>query len=246
MEANHPPLTETLPHLTFFGDSSSRDCDFMVAGGFVIAGNRIVEVEERIAKLRDDAGLRSEFHWADYRGGNRRAAYEALVDYAFDLVNKRYAALHIIISPFKGYNHRATKNENRDTSVNRMYYQLCLHRLAKFYGGSRAIHIRLDAGNDSADICGMRNQLCADAYKKYSARPNCVRSIEPVNSLHVGAVQMADVLMGAIAAKQNSVVHTSPKGELANYVLRASGRHSWGTETSKDSRLLTVWHFKGK
>lgn len=218
----------------------------MVAGGFAIAGSRIAEVERRIAELRDAAGIRSEFHWADYRGGGRRAAYEALVDYAFSLVRNQHAALHVIISPFKGYNHRAKENENRDTSVNRMYYQLCLHRLANYYGGLRAIHVRLDSGNDSADICALRNQLCAAAYKAYQTKPNCVRSIEPVNSLKVGAVQMADVLMGAIAAKQNNVAHTSAKGELASYVLQKSGLQSWADETPKDSRLLTVWHFKGK
>lgn len=57
-----------LPPLTFFGDSSSRNCKFMVAGGFAVAGARMHEVEDRIATLRDDAGMTSEFHWADYRG----------------------------------------------------------------------------------------------------------------------------------------------------------------------------------
>lgn len=214
----------------------------MVAGGFAVSGNRLSEIEDRIATLRDDAGIQSEFHWSAYRGGRKRPAYENLVSYAFDLVNKRQAALHIIIAKFGGYNHKQQKGENHDTSVNRIYYQLLLHRVAKFYGKKRLIHIRLDAGNDSADICKMRNQLCADAYKKHGARANCVRSIEPVQSQNVGIIQMADVIVGAIAAKQNDVRHTSPKGELADFVLRASGRHSWGTSTALNARFLTVWH----
>ncbi len=214
----------------------------MVAGGFAVAGNRISEIEDYIANLRDDAGIRSEFHWSAYRGGAKRDAYEKLVKYGFDLVNKRQAALHVIIAPFKGYDHKAVEGENKDTSVNRMYYQLFLHRLARFYGNRRAIHVRLDAGNDCADICSMRNQLCADAYKKYSTKPNCVRSIEPVNSKHVGIVQLADVVLGAIAAKQNNIQHTSPKGALADFVLQASGRHSWGVNTPANARFLTVWH----
>ncbi len=218
----------------------------MVAGGFAVAGNMIREVEDKIAAIRDDFGIRSEFHWGEYRGGKRTQAYQTLVDYGFDLINKRKAALHIIISPFKNYNHKAKKGENRDTSVNRMYYQICLHRLAKYYGAKRTIHVRLDAGNDSTDVCSMRDQLCADAYRKHKAMPNCIRSIEPVNSAHVGVVQMADVFVGAVAAKQNNVSHTSPKGDLAEYVLRASGRHSWGTETHRDARFLTIWHFKGR
>lgn len=218
----------------------------MVAGGFAVSGNRINEIEDRIASIRDDAGIKSEFHWADYRGGKRKDAYESLVRYGFDLINKRQAAFHVIIAKFEGYNHRKNDGENHDTSVNRMYYQLFLHRIAKFYGAKRQIHVRLDAGNDSSDICKMRNQLCADAYKKYNTAPNCIRSIEPVQSINVGIVQMADVIIGAIAAKRNGVFHTSPKGDLADFVLRSSGRHSWSTDTAYNARFLTVWHHTTK
>ena len=214
----------------------------MVAGGFAVAGNRITEIEDHIATLRADAGIRAEFHWSEYRGGTKRQAYENLVKYGFNLVNKRKAALHVIVVPFKGYDHKAVVGENKDTAINRMYYQLFLHRIARYYGGKRAIHIRLDAGNDCADICAMRNQLCADAYKKYKTAPNCVRSIEPVNSEHVGLVQMADVILGAIAAKHNEIKHTSPKGALADFVLQASGRHTWAVSTPATARFLTVWH----
>lgn len=237
------PRSPYLPTLSFFGDSSSKHATYMVAGGLAVAGRRIHEIEDRIAKLRDDAGITSEFHWADYRGGRKQAAYEGLVKYAFELVHNRHAALHIIVAKFADYDHRAKEGEDKDTSVNRMYYQLFLHRLARFYGKDRAIHVRLDAGNDSRDICSMRNQLCADAYRSLNARPNCVRSIEPLKSHRMGLIQMADVIMGGVAAKVNEVQHTSPKGALADFVLRASGRHSWGVGTPSSARFLTVWHF---
>lgn len=213
----------------------------MVAGGIAVAGNRISEIEDQIALLREDAGMTSEFHWSDYRGGRKREAYEALIRYGFDLINKRHAALHIIIAEFKGYDHKAKAGENRDTSINRMYFQLFLHRVARFYGKTRAVHIRLDAGSDCRDICSMRNQLCASAYSKYQTRPNCVRSIEPVDSRNVGLVQLVDVIIGAIATKQNAVQHTSPKGALADFVLQASGRQSW-SGTTANARFFTVWH----
>ena len=237
---------QAIPSLSFFGDASSRERRFMVAGGFAISGNRINEIEDAIATLREDAGIKSEFHWSSYRGGNRKDGYEKLVKYAFDLVNQRKAALHIIIAKFEGYDHRRDVGDTKDTSINRMYFQLILHRVAKFYGQKRAIHVRLDAGNDSQDICAMRNQLCAKAYGQYNTRPNCVRSIEPVNSMRVGIVQMADVIVGAIAAKRNKVVHTSPKGDLADFVLRASGRHSWDGDTAANARFLTVWQHTTK
>lgn len=218
----------------------------MVAGGFAIAGARINEVEDRIATLREEAGIRSEFHWSKYRGGKRRAAYEALIRYAFELVNRRQAALHIIIADFDHFDHRAVEGENRDTSINRMYYQLLLHRVARYYGDKRAIHVRLDAGNDCKDICELRGAVCADAYRRYDTLPNCIRSIEPVSSERVGIVQMADVVVGAIAAKRNRVEHTSPKGALADFVLQAAGRHAWDTDTPRDARFFTVWNHIGR
>ena len=158
----------------------------MVAGGIAISGHRYAEIEDAIAGIRERAGIRSEFHWSAYRGGNREAAYKELIDYAFELINKRQAALHIIVAKFEGYDHKAKAGENKDTSINRMYYQLLLHRIARLYGKTRAIHVRLDAGNDCADICEMRNQLCAAAFRKYQTKFNCVRTIEPVSSDKVG------------------------------------------------------------
>ena len=218
----------------------------MVAGGFAVASKRVAEIEARIIALRDDAGIQSEFHWASYRGGSKRKAYEELVEYGFSLVRARHAELHIIIAKFGGYDHKAKAGENRDTSVNRMYYQLCVHRLARYYGKKRAIHVRLDAGNDSADICNMRNQVCAEAYKRYSTRPNCVRTIEPICSKASPIVQMADVILGGVAAKRNRVQHTSEKGDLADHILEASGRRSWDTSTIFFARHLTVWNHETK
>jgi hypothetical protein len=237
---------EELPAMSFFGDASSKEKDFMVAGGFAVAGSRIAEIEAQINDIADRADMRGEFHWSAYGGGKKRAAYEELVEYAFDLTRKRHAALHVIIAKFHGYAHKANKGENRDTSVNRMYYQLCLHRLARFYGAKRTIHIRLDEGNDSEDICKMRGAVCAGAYYEYGTKPNCIRSLEPMGSEHSRIIQMADVILGGIAAKRNGVVHSGAKGPLADHILAQSGRPNWHTETPMSARFLTVWNHKGK
>ncbi len=241
-----PKPTSTLPNLSFFGDSSSRDSAFMVAGGFAVAGERIPEIEDEVKRRRDAAGIRSEFHWKTYRGGARKSAYEDLVEYAFSLIEQRKAALHLIIAQFHGYDHKRAPNENRDTSVNRMYYQLALHRMCRFYGKKRAIHLRLDSGNDCADIIGMRNQLCADAYSQHNAMPNCVRSIEAMDSMRSGIVQMADVIVGAVAAKRNGRTFASAKGDLCEHMLKTSKHSDWACNTHYTERFFTVWNHKSK
>ena len=236
--------SDSLPAVTFFGDASSKNNDYMVAGGFAVASHRIQEIEWNVSLLRNIAGIR-EFHWSDYKGGKTQEAYETLVRYAFDLVHKGHAAFHTIISPFKGYKHKAKPGENRDTSVNRMYFQLLLHRPARLYGKSRVIHVRLDAGNDSESICAMRNELCAKAYNQHKTRPNCIKSLQAMPSEKSGIIQMADVILGGIATKRNGVVHTSPKGSLADLILESSGHSGWHVDTHFNAKKLTVWNFSG-
>lgn len=233
------------PPVIFHGDSSSRDREYMVAGGFAVSSTRVAEIEDYIAGLRDSANI-SEFHWAEYRGGDRRDAYHKLVKFAFELVRNRHAEMHVIIARFKGYNHKQVEGENKDTSVSRMYWQLGLHRLAAYYGRDRAIHMRLDDGNDCKGICNMRDELCAAAYHEYDTRPNCIRVIAPVCSSKSGIVQMADVVVGAIAARRNYVVHSAKteKGPLADLVLAESGHAAWDICTRKGARGLTVWNHK--
>jgi hypothetical protein len=191
--------------------------------------------------------MTTEFHSSEYRGGDRQDAYEAHLRYSFDLVAAQHAALHIIIAKFKGYKHKAKEEENRDTSVNRMYYQLCLHRIARFYGKACAIRVKLDSGDDCKDVCGLRNELCAGAYHTYKTRPNCIREIEPVSSERSNIVQMADVVLGAVAAKRNGVIYSKPaKGDLADFVQRICGRSDWAQDTPSSARFLTVWNHKSK
>lgn len=217
----------------------------MVSGGFAVSSKRVNEIEDHIAALRNSANI-SEFHWSEYRGGDRREAYHSLVRYAFGLVAKGHAELHLIIPRFKGYNHKRIEGENRDTSVSRMYWLLGLHRLAQYYGRERAVHMRLDKGNDCKGICAMRGELCAAAYHEYDTRPNCIRSITPVCSTKSGIIQMADVIVGAVAAHRNNVTHSpkSEKGPLADLVLAESKHPAWHIDTLRGARGLTVWNHK--
>ncbi|MGB1236422.1 MAG: hypothetical protein ACPG5U_11890, partial [Planktomarina sp.] len=71
---------------------SSRMSNFMVLGGLAVAGHRIADCEEDIADIRDRGGIRSEFHWKEYRGGAKKRAYEELCSYGFGLINAKKAA----------------------------------------------------------------------------------------------------------------------------------------------------------
>lgn len=227
--------------LFFYGDSSSHNKKYMVAGGFCVNTKRISEIQEKIKFIKEHNDIKSEFHWSEYRKGGKTKVYKELVDYMFGLVFSGKAHFHVIIANFSNYKHNATPGEGRETSVNRMYYQLLLHKLAKFYGKMADIHVQLDHGNDSQDICKMRNQVCANAYFKYQCKPNCIKSITSICSKKSEIIQASDVVIGSIAGLVNGFDEKSAKKELAEYIMKAAKISTWRKSTPKDERSLTVW-----
>lgn len=231
----------------FYCDASShRGHDYMVAGGILIRQERYHEIEAKIQEIKKAAGIVGEMKWTKYRGGAKQAAYESLVDFAFLLLKEKQAAFHLIIAHFGNFDHKREPDANRETSVNRMYYQLAVHRLCRKYGKTCAIHIYPDHGDDSADLPKFRTRMCASGYTKHGAKPNCIRDIQPQCSKKHNTLQMVDVLIGAIAAKRNNRTLVLHKASLADYVLAKSGHQDWAKDTSRLASFFTVWNFKAK
>jgi hypothetical protein len=216
----------------------------MVAGGVAFRPARYHEISGEIQKIKCAAGIKSEMKWSKYRGGRRQAAYEGLVDLFYLLTKEKMAAFHCIIAEFGAFAHKSYEGGTPESSVSRMYFQLCLHRLCQFYGPSLAIEVFPDNGNDSRELPSFRGAICAQAYNRYSTRPNCLRSIQPQDSELHNALQMADVIVGAIAAKRNRRELVPHKADLAEYVLEKSGLASWEIDTPASARFFTVWNFK--
>lgn len=215
----------------------------MVAGGVLLRHARVPEFEAAIQQIKNNAGIVGEMKWSKYKGGAREAAYKAVVDLCFDAISRRVAALHLIIANFAEFDHRSVLDGSPEGSVNRMYYQLCLHRIGQIYGSKCAIVIHPDAGNDSREIISFREAICAGAYKRYDARPNCIRAIQPLSSEEHHVLQMVDIVVGAVAASRNGRELAAPKADLAAYVLERSGRRSWAINTKPTGRF-TVWNFR--
>lgn len=218
----------------------------MVVGGLVVAPQRLSEINSTIEGIKASAGIVGEVKWKKYKGGAKRAAYFALVDYAALLLREGQAHIHVLLCHFSEFDHKIAGPGNPEKSVNRMYFQLLWHRLCRFYGQSCALHFFPDAGADSAEIVSFREVICARAYKKYRTKPNCLRSIHPQPSDKHPVIQLMDVVVGAAAAKRESRLLSAHKQELADYVTKTLHPSGWHTDTPSNARRFTVWNFKHK
>ena len=232
--------------IEFYGDASShRDHEFSVVGGVAIRKNRLDDINTQIQSIKDNAGISGELKWSSYRGGAKRDAYKSVVDTFFDLIDRKHMAFHCIIAHFSEFTHKWREEPGSpERSVNRLYYQLSLHRVCRYYGKSCAIYIYPDHGNDSKEFITFREPLCADAFLRYSTKPNSVRSIMPLDSQHHSVLQAVDVIVGGIAASRNGRISAQHKVELAKHILAKSGRPDWSTDTPMSARFLTVWNFQ--
>jgi Protein of unknown function (DUF3800) len=230
-------LPARLEHLHFYSDSSShRGHAYMVVGGIAVRPERLSEINTTIEGIKASAGIVGEVKWKKYKGGAKRAAYFALVDYASLLLREQQAHFHILLCHFSDFNHKISGPGNPEKSVNRMYFQLLFHRLCRFYGKSCILHVFPDSGSDSAEIVAFREVICASAYKKYRTMPNCLRSIHPQPSHKHPVIQLMDVVIGAAAAKREARVLSGHKQELADYVTSVLHPVGWHTDTPSSAR----------
>lgn len=228
----------------FYCDASSnKDHRYMVAGGFVLDAKMVGGVEHAIANIKGIVPNCGELKWSKYRGGQRTQIYYDVVDHMFGLIAQKRASLHVIVADFDGFNHKRHVNAENGT-VNRLYYQLFIHSLCKHHGREDRMIAYPDYGNDSAEVIGFRNQICAAAYKTYRTIPNCLVDIRPRDSAGSCLMQATDIVIGAIAANLNGIIQKRKKIELSSYVLERSKHRDWAVSTPKHRDDLTVWSFK--
>jgi hypothetical protein len=239
------PTNSPVYRLAFYCDcSSQRDNQFMVAGGLVIRPERLDSIQAAIQKIKDEARIRGEMKWSEYRGGPRRPAYEALVDLMFLLIRDNQAHFHAIIAHFSEFDHVQSGALRQDSSASKMYFQLALHRLCKDYGRKSLLYLYPDSGNDSVGLIAFREALCISAYRTYTCMPNCVRTVQPRDSYGHNILQMVDVVIGSMAALRNDRKLSRHKNSLARYVLVKAKHGSWSRDTARFRKGFSVWNFK--
>lgn len=226
--------------------SSHRGHEFMVVGAISIPVRHIARFEQEMQAIKDKAGMTGKFRFSDYRGGRKQQAYEALVDLFYREISHNLIHFHAICCSFKEFDHHLNGKGSPEKSVNKLYYQLFLHRICRKYGKESDIHAFPDRGDDSKELIGFREALCAAAYKKYNTRPNCLKAINPQNSDETPLIQMTDVIIGSIANMRNGHNPDGHKGRLAKFVLNQAPLKCWSHGTPRDETKFTVWNFQGR
>lgn len=231
--------------LHYYCDCSSYagDNKYAVVGGIAVKAHKVDLMNNQIQSLKDGIEMKSEFKWSEYRGGRKRAVYEALVDLFYEAIDLDLMHFHAMIVDFDEFDHHREGRGAPHLSINKMYYQLMLHEVCRRYGDKWRIVMLPDHGPDSDQISEFRDGICANAYRRYRAKPNCLRAIHPTASKKVNLLQMADVIIGAIAAQREDRVVKTVKADLRKYVMTRSPVPDMSINTHRDERKFSIWNF---
>ena len=77
-------------------------------------------LNNQIQSLKDGIGMKSEFKWSEYRGGKKKATYEALVNLFYEAIDLHHMHFHAMLVDFDKFDHHKTGRGAPHLSINKM------------------------------------------------------------------------------------------------------------------------------
>ena len=246
MEFSVFPKSKADPLLYFCDESHIRTSDYMAVGGLAVRPERAEKIANELAAIKKGCGLHPdmEVKWAKCKK-RHNSVHIPYVEYMFDAIERGYLHLHVRLQPFKEYDHRKSGDRKETDTISKAYYQLLLHRAARYYGGKCRLLVRPDAGDCTAYLPNIVEGLNTDACGTFDLKEQPFVDIAPRNSKQEPMLQLLDVTLGALAAARNGthVKLLKPrKQELVALVLKLGKIIDIEKSHPRETRGFNVWN----
>jgi hypothetical protein len=256
-------MTDPPPKLRGFRvycDESNTDGNkaYPVYGAILVSLDNILEVQRELKEWRQREDMHGEIKWNKLDGGRRLAKYKSLVDLLFTLARQReLLQFKAIVLDRRAPEYRTFSEGNDELGLYKFYYHWLLRYFAKF-PIMHQCHLRviIDERTLPADnpdpYTALKIILNHGIRKKFQAATDVVTKVEPLASEKSDLLQVADVLMGAIAFHCQDFHLRSDankeKLELARYVAARLGLRDLKHETNPITENLKIvrWHWKSR
>lgn len=224
-------------------ESSQTGHRFKVWGGVWIRETDETALREAIMRVRSDAGWRKqgEFKWVKLSGNSCHPAYLKLIDAFFNARRCGFAAI-VVDSQNPG--------PNRGTDAELDHYKSLYWLLSKRANARYRYRVVLDSRTDREKdrLSVLRDVLNATARRDLSYPGNMFREIIARDSHDDDLLQLADVLIGAVAYHSNGrhllAGASASKCHAARYIAKRAG-FTGGVirQTRKAEKKLNIWRW---
>lgn len=238
--------------LKFFCDESSHSTDrFMIIGGIAVRSGRDEDIRREVKKvfLKHNHALEKEIKWSKFRR-HQLAMYEELVEVFFSFLYRQLLHYHVLIFDTHKIDRRNYQGASKDGVLNRMYYQIFLHRCLRNYGRKCDIWLFPDQSHSLIELPTFRDTLNSEANRKFSCEDYPVRNVQLVSSDEEQIMQLNDIIVGAIGFIKNQ---RYARSQVAAHKLKVAEmvRHSFNVDnydfnTRFGERIFTLWNFQSR
>lgn len=200
-----------------FADETGKNASFLIIGSvWFLNPSRVATFQAAVSTLAHEKGIRGEFHFTEAKR-QHVDAYRAFIDLA--AANGEYMSLKAIMTPNSG--------REIEACVTRL---LRLHLLKGFQheidsgrvAPPRRVQVTLDQGATLSALTREELRLDIDQeFKAIGGEKSELERLHEVDSKHSAAVQLADVLSGALNRRfNNQNEQRNFKDDLADYALQ--------------------------
>jgi hypothetical protein len=208
----------------------------MVLGALRVPAERTAEVSTRIREIKADHGLPAD---AELKWGKVSPRwvplYRNVIDYFFDDDDLTFRA---VVAHRANLNHAAF-GQTHDEWYYKMYYLL----LSNLLETEHEYHVYLDIKDTRGGpkVQNLHEILCTGMY---DFREESLRRIQTVRSHEVQAIQLADVLIGAISYSSRRLTTSPAKLALVDRIKARSGK-SLDRSTPPREAKFNLFHWSG-
>lgn len=173
--------------------------------------------------------------------------YKAFIDLFFKFNELGKLSFHCLVLDNTKLKHRQFSG-SYELGFYKFFYQLLIHGFGKRYGPSNDLYVFLDQRQTGYRLDDLRTVLNNGMKKRYKIDRRPFRLVEFADSKKIAAVQIADIILGAIGYRKNSW-YLQPgakqaKIDLSAYVLRRAKVKDSVPDTPFGQTRFTVWNFR--
>jgi hypothetical protein len=150
----------------------------MGVAGLAMRPARVKDVIADIHTINKDYGVTSEVKWSTAKA-RREDIYKAYIDFLFALISTNSAHLHIHFVPMCKYAHNISGSRHYVDTISKQFYQLFLHRAARYYGATCKIMIRPDKGDCTSYLPNIMDGLNHESQSTFRLLFEPFTNIEP-------------------------------------------------------------------
>lgn len=207
--------------IQIFADESGKTGEVVIIGSvWFLNVAKGTQFQIKYQTFKERIGYKGEFHFSEVKNQTLNA-YKQFVD--FSVGHRDYVSFKVIATKRKG------NSRSIDEVITKLSFLLLVKGYAqelqagRFIGERRLIFVVDESGGP--DSIGREDLKIAvtRALNEQHGSGAVLSNVEEIDSKQSAAIQLADLISGALNRKMNYPAGNSPKDDLANYIVDTLG-----------------------